>query len=219
MEANSDSNTPRQAESPHRLDATSVSSVEELDGLEPPRYTINLSLPPRERYQEVAYAFRSRVQSLPSLFIELLDNVGLSPTVAQGLARLCLRRVHATEETEELRGISQVTGIELYLLIALNVLLDLFMGCTSGGVRTQEPGEGPKMVHLRSLDWGMAPLRRVIVHLDFVKNTAGPVIASSITYVGYVGVLTGTSIFLQDLFGGTRSGYFDPHFLGLSCLG
>ena len=37
----------------------------------------------------------------------------------------------------------------------------------------------------------MDPLRSVVVQLDFVEQHSGPVIASSITYAGYVGVLTG----------------------------
>lgn len=47
------------------------------------------------------------------------------------------------------------------------------------------------MVHFRTLDWGMDPLRRVLVHLDFVVEPDGEVVASSITYAGFVGVLTG----------------------------
>ena len=37
----------------------------------------------------------------------------------------------------------------------------------------------------------MDPLRKLVVQLDFVKKPGDNVIASSITYVGYVGVLTG----------------------------
>ena len=79
----------------------------------------------------------------------------------------------------------------MYLLVSLNVLLDLFMGCTSGGVKVQDPGEEPRMLHFRTLDWGMDPLRQVVVQLDFVEEPRGPIIASSLTYAGYVGVLTG----------------------------
>lgn len=45
------------------------------------------------------------------------------------------------------------------------------------------------MLHFRTLDWGMHPLRKIIVHLDYVR--AGVKVASAISYVGYVGVLTG----------------------------
>ena len=84
-----------------------------------------------------------------------------------------------------------VTGIDMYLLVAFNVLLDLFMGCTSGGFRINPRDENSKMLHFRTLDWGMHALRQIVVHLDFVHHSESPICASSITYVGYVGVLTG----------------------------
>lgn len=60
-------------------------------------------------------------------------------------------------------------------------------------MKIQQPGQEPKMVHFRTLDWGMEILRRVIVRLDFIDSLRPQegVIASTITYVGYVGVLTG----------------------------
>lgn len=83
----------------------------------------------------------------------------------------------------------------MYLLVCFNVILDLLMGCSSGGaaVQNEDPASttGAKMVHFRTLDWGMDSLRRVIVHLDFVLEPDGDVVASSITYAGFVGVLTG----------------------------
>ncbi|KAJ5104618.1 beta subunit of N-acylethanolamine-hydrolyzing acid amidase-domain-containing protein, partial [Penicillium alfredii] len=99
-------------------------------------------------------------------------------------------------ETEEICGISRITGIHLYLLVCLNVVLDLLMGCTSGGVRVKD-ADNTKMMHFRTLDWGMDPLRDLIVQLDFVGDSnPDKVIASSITYVGFVGMLTGVR---QDL--------------------
>ncbi|KAL9098826.1 MAG: hypothetical protein Q9163_005581 [Psora crenata] len=173
-------------------DSQSRRAVEETnEDLRPPRYLIDLSLPPAKRYQELALAFKSRVQALPILFDEILQGARLPPRVTHKIAQLCLRRVYSAEETEELRGISQVTGIKMYLLVAFNVLLDLFMGCTSGGVKVQGPDEECRMLHFRTLDWAMDPLRKVIVQLDYIEAPHAPIIASNITYVGYVGVLTG----------------------------
>ena len=107
------------------------------------------------------------------------------------LARLMLRRLHYKEENEELRGISQTTSIKMWLLVALNVLPDLFMGCTSGAARVGEEQDGTRMLHFRTLDWGMDPLRKLIVQLDFIRKPSDSIIASSVTYMGYVGVLTG----------------------------
>lgn len=161
--------------------------------LQPPRYTIDLSLPPRKRYQHIAKDFRTQVTALPVLFDDLVRDLHprLSVKMVKRLARLFLRRVYSKEETEEIRGIQEATGVELYLIVAFNVLLDLLMGCTSGGARVKSEDGSTRMLHFRTMDWGMDPLRKVIIRLDFVEKAGKPVIASSITYAGYVGVLTG----------------------------
>ena len=83
----------------------------------------------------------------------------------------------------------------MYLLVCFNVILDLLMGCSSGGAAVRDDDQasatGTKMVHFRTLDWGMPSLRRVLVHLDYILEPRGEIVASSITYAGFVGVLTG----------------------------
>ena len=154
------------------------SSEASENGDDPPRYTIDLSLPPRKRYQHVAADFKSQVATLPVLFDEVVQDLRADISVERirWLARLLLRRVHSKEETEELRGIHETTGVEMYLLVAFNVLLDLFMGCTSGAVKVENDNQTTKMLHFRTLDWGMDVLRKVIVHLDFVEKPGGDVI-------------------------------------------
>ena len=150
--------------------ASDTLAIEESDkSLQPPKFTIDLSLPPFERYQALARAFKIRIRELPVLFDEVVQEVHLSPKWVRVVAKLCLRRVYSTEETEELRGICKVTGLEMYLLVAYNVLLDLFMGCTSGGVKVQD---SESMLHFRTLDWGMDVLRCVhsYFHLVIAKT-------------------------------------------------
>jgi len=158
----------------------------------PPTYDIDLSLPPEERYVQLAKDFTSDIQELVGIFDEVLTLVRLpiSSEHLKRVAKLFLRRVHDSEQQAELRGISKVTGVDMYLLVAFNVLLDLFMGCTSGGVRvTDGPKKPTKMIHFRMLDWGMDALRNVVVQLNYVFN--GKVVARSVTYAGFVGVITG----------------------------
>lgn len=148
------------------------------DSDEPPRYTIDLSVPPRKRYQHVVADFKPQVATLPILFDEVVNDsrANISIEKVRWLARLLLRRVYNRDENEELRGIQETTGVEMYLLVAFNVLLDLFMGCTSGAVRVKDNETSTKMLHFRTLDWGMDALRKVIVHLDFVEKPGGEVI-------------------------------------------
>ncbi|KAF7182919.1 hypothetical protein CNMCM7691_002663 [Aspergillus felis] len=160
----------------------------------PPTYRIDLSRPPAERYVEVAQKHRNELRSLTALFDGLVESIApnISLEWVKRVARLFLRRVYSKEETEEIRGISQATGIEMYLIVSLNVLLDTLMGCTSGAARSQDKDTTSRMLHFRTLDWGMDALRRVLVQFEYVR---GPdydtVLATNITYIGFVGVLTG----------------------------
>jgi beta subunit of N-acylethanolamine-hydrolyzing acid amidase len=165
-----------------------------------PSHTLDLSLPPRERYKSLALEYKNRIQDLTPLFDNLLVDLGIDDKYHRhinSVAGMMLRGVHSQTETTELRGISDVSGISMYLLVAFNVVLDLLMGCTSGAVKSLEFGQAShqaRMLHFRTLDWGMDPLRNIVIHLNFVrsKSTAPTaIIASSVTYVGYVGVLTG----------------------------
>ncbi|KAK5937208.1 hypothetical protein PMZ80_010508 [Knufia obscura] len=166
----------------------------------PPRWTIDLSLPPRDRYRQLARHYKNAIQGLTGLFDSLLRDVAVPenwiPTMNR-LSRFLLRRVNDRSQTEELQGIAEESGIPMYLLVAFNVILDLLMGCTSGGVRSLEKGHPlseSKMLHFRTLDWSMDPLRQILVQLDFVRsnsNNPNSVLATSITYVGFTGVLTG----------------------------
>ena len=162
-------------------------------GEEPPIFRINLSLPPKERYVALAQLHKDKMRAMTGIFDNLIHDLDARiPTKpVHWLARFFLHRLYTDEETAEIRGISRVTGIELYFLICLNVVLDMLMGCTSGGVRMTD-GPWTRMVHFRTLDWSMDPLRDLIVQLEFVRDEEpDKVLATCITYVGFVGVLTG----------------------------
>ncbi|KAF2746085.1 hypothetical protein M011DRAFT_468947 [Sporormia fimetaria CBS 119925] len=156
-----------------------------------PVYAIDLSLPPRRRYIQVTKDFLPETHCLPQLFDDILDQAGLPRKIMHFFTWVFLRRLHNHEQMEELKGIQVVTGVPLYLLVAYNVLLDLMMGCTSGAALTKDSRKYRfKMLHFRTLDWGMQPLRNVIVQFEYQQTWNGPVIARSIGYVGYVGILT-----------------------------
>ncbi len=169
-----------------------------------PTFRIDLSLPPAERYIQVATEMGEKMQHLTGIFDEILG-IFISwrwlRRVIQFLASGILRRVHSKEQQEELRGISKASGVSFFLLVALNVLLDALLGCTSGAAMTsvgKQTRGGPeperRMMHFRTLDWEMPGLRSVLVVLEFVRSDSKEpekVIARSITYAGFVGVLTG----------------------------
>jgi beta subunit of N-acylethanolamine-hydrolyzing acid amidase len=164
-----------------------------------PIHQIDLSLPPSSRYVALAELYQEQLRELMPLFNLLLRDCGVSQSLVplvHRIASLLLRRVASSEECLELRGISRVTKVPMYLLISFNVILDLLMGCTSGAalsLENRDPPSHSKMLHFRTLDWGMEPLRQVVVQLEFVKSaskTPERILARSLTYVGFVGVLT-----------------------------
>ncbi|EWC46016.1 hypothetical protein DRE_04809 [Drechslerella stenobrocha 248] len=161
----------------------------------PPIYYVNLDLPPRERYKDIGEAYKDEFVKLAPIFDEV---IGILPykTFVSFVARRILRRVYNPEEQEEIKGLVEVTGLALHLIIAFNTLLDTLMACTSGAVRL---GEGPdgvdspdntdRMVHFRTLDWGMDSLRSLVIHICYQRG--GVTVAQALTYAGFVGVLTG----------------------------
>lgn len=165
------------------------------EGNKPPTYTIDLSQAPSERYQHLVSDFKPAVSELVGLFDEVCEVIKpriIPIWLVHLLAWVFLRRLYDTEQTRELRGLSRAFGVPLYLLIAYNILLDLLMGCTSGGMLVEDSAiREASMMHFRTLDWGMPTLRKATVQLNFKERSEGPIIATTVGYVGFVGVLTG----------------------------
>lgn len=173
-----------------------------LTDTEIPTYRIDLALPPSVRYAEIVKDFGPELQDMTSLFGEVLATlIPWAPLrwVIEWAAPFLLRSVYDAEENAELKGLSDATGIAIHYFIALNVLLDSLLGCTTGGVLVSPlagKGDvgGERMMHFRTLDWMMDKLRAVLVVLEFVDSkSAEPerVIATSVSHVGLVGILTG----------------------------
>jgi hypothetical protein len=198
------------------MEARSSKLAAALDEEPIPTYTIDLSLPPSERYTKLATDFGPRMKDITPLFDEVLASFvpwWFLRRFIELIASLVLRRVYSSEETQELRGIAKASGVKMYFLVALNVLLDSLLGCTSGGVLTQPQNSksvgidstrrkersgsterSQRMMHFRTLDWGMGELRSVLVVLEFVRSKSEEpekVIGRSISYAGFAGVLTG----------------------------
>ncbi|EAU80865.2 hypothetical protein CC1G_03041 [Coprinopsis cinerea okayama7 len=159
-----------------------------ISGGQPPRYAIDLSQAPRDRHREICKAFKSEILALSQLYNSTLELFGALGRFIAMFAKVLLRRVWSDEETEEIRGIAEESGIPVHMVVAYNTFLDLFSGCVSGGVR-EGSVEGGRMLHFRGLDWDMEPLRDMIIQVEYVRE--GKVVARSVTYAGYVGSLTG----------------------------
>ncbi|KAF6824611.1 hypothetical protein CMUS01_10163 [Colletotrichum musicola] len=165
-----------------------------------PVYRIDLALPPERRYLQIARDFADQLKAIAPLFDLVLAQILVYRPIiylTKFVVRLCLRSVCDPEETREIRSIAAAAGVDVHLIVALNTLLDCLLGCTSGAipVRADDAPDAPaRLMHFRTLDWGMPELTDLLVQLDFVDSeSAQPdkVLARSITYAGFVGTLTG----------------------------
>lgn len=88
-----------------------------------------------------------------------------------------------------LKGISEITGSSMHLVVAYNTFLDILSGCVSGAVQAREGTAPSRMLHFRGLDWYMPQLLPLLITVSYVRG--GSVVARAVTYAGYVGCLTG----------------------------
>ncbi|VUC29477.1 unnamed protein product [Clonostachys rosea] len=167
-----------------------------------PTYRVDIALPPEQRYVEVARDFAPRMRDMTAVFNDLLASIFRYPIVCwlvKACARVFLRRLRDDEQDREVKSIAKLVDMDSYLLIALNILLDVMMGCTAGCILTEPdsprtPDTTSRLMHFRTLDWAMDPLRHLLIVVEFVDSNDDPhrVIARSITYAGFVGTLTAT---------------------------
>ncbi|PKS06295.1 hypothetical protein jhhlp_007043 [Lomentospora prolificans] len=168
-----------------------------------PIYRIDLALAPSQRYVELARDLSRELRHTTPVFLELLEWFIPNQYIRSGtinIMKFLLRGVYDDVQTQEIKGIAEASGVELYLLVALNVLLDALLGCTSGAARVgggvgDGVGEkGSRLLHFRTLDWAMDRLRELLVILEFVDSSSEEpqkIVARTVTYAGFVGVLTG----------------------------
>ncbi|KAF8625520.1 hypothetical protein AX17_006832 [Amanita inopinata Kibby_2008] len=158
---------------------------------DPPLYRVDLSLSPKYRYAHICCDFKEKLSRLSELYDFALSELGIT-WFGRAVLNLLLKRVYSAEETEEIGAIAKAIGVGKHLVVAYNTLLDLFSGCVSAGVQVCDSGDARDrvgIVHLRGLDWNMEFLRDLVVRVEYIRE--GKVIARSVTYAGYIGVLTG----------------------------
>jgi N-acylethanolamine-hydrolysing acid amidase beta subunit-like protein len=163
-----------------------------------PEYTVDLSQPPRQRWQEIARLYCDRIAVLNPVFELLISSKSTKFLTAEIKDYLNNNKdeldIFDAEQREEIMGIREVLGrrIEPHVLFSLNLLIDQLVLCTSGGAIATDSGQ-KKMAHFRTVDWydEMEDLRDLLIQVDFVQGSGGPVIARAITFAGFVGILTG----------------------------
>lgn len=167
-------------------------------------YTINLDLPASQRWNHVVHDRRNEIKDILTAFKSYISEFGgLAAEVIYFIDLLGPLFVEAIPQPfqDEIRGISNITGIEIGEITLYNIFYEIFSVCTS--VIAESPTG--KLYHARNLDFGLfmgwdvknrtwfitEKLRPAIVNLNWQRG--GKTVFRSVNYAGYVGILTGIS--------------------------
>jgi len=173
-----------------------------------PKAVINLDLAPRDRWTALATEYKTQIANMVNQFV---DHITKFPgqtwedfmVYLESNQNMILDRM-PNGYGDEIRGIQQAVGLKMSSLLAFNLGYEIMGFCTS--VVAQDLSG--HMIHGRNLDFGLflgfntsaGPnenfqwtntdlLRQMTVITDFTRD--GKVLYSTVSYVGYVGLLTG----------------------------
>ncbi|XP_052811050.1 N-acylethanolamine-hydrolyzing acid amidase-like [Mya arenaria] len=154
------------------------------EAVTPPRkYVVNLDLPPTKRWQEVALDHKQIVPDVHKVLLEYVPEE-LVPYI--DLIATDLDAYIDQPYADEMRGIANVLNVSLGEILLINVIYDLTAYCTS--IVSQD--QAGMIWHSRNLDYSFTDmLKNITIQVDYQRG--GQTAYSSITYAGYVGILTG----------------------------
>lgn len=166
-----------------------------------PRYNISLDDAPADRWTDVVAPLSTEIQALIDTFMRR-NHSGAHPIyqwIIEHFGESEMRRIPAIYR-EEIEGISKATGINVGELWVMNMMYELEGYCTSIVAK----GANGTIWHGRNLDfglfmgadntthnWALTPrLRDVLVDISFTRG--GAEVYRSVTFAGFVGLLTGS---------------------------
>ena len=127
----------------------------------PPRYIVNLDLPPAVRWQHILRLYVDQFRKVEKKVDSMINGIvgqwagpmleAVLSTMMAGITRLGL-----VYYGEELKGFSHDTGISLGKLVLIQFVYECFACCTSIVCQNQQTNIP---VHIRTMDW----------ELDFLK--------------------------------------------------
>ena len=157
-----------------------------------PSYTLNLDLPPRDRWKHIVVNYPNLHSMVMSLVSQALDVCG-TPEFTKPFMRVIMSGVLTElandELNEEVIGISEVTGCPMWALVFYNICYDFMAGCSSGGIKAIGESGKEEMFHYRNLDWHMEETRQTTVKVNYTRS--GKSVLEAIHYAGMVGIATG----------------------------
>lgn len=167
-------------------------------------YVISLDLPPLQRWTEIAREKKSEIKAILDKFISFLDEFGMWAEEIVYILKLTgplLDDMLPEPYADEIKSISEATGLEIGEVVFYNIFYEVFTVCTS--VVAQDPSG--KLYHARNLDFGLfigwdpknktweitSVLRPAIINLNWQKG--GKTVFKSVHFAGYIGILSAIS--------------------------
>uniref|UniRef100_A0A4W5RJU3 Acid ceramidase n=1 Tax=Hucho hucho TaxID=62062 RepID=A0A4W5RJU3_9TELE len=169
-------------------------------------YTINLDLPPSERWKLIITDKKAEVRGLRVLFVSISMTDLANAFVPSGkLIDLVDKDLPFIVNTlpypfnEEIKGIATASGVPLGEVVLYNIFYEVFTVCTS---LVAEDSNG-NLIHGRNMDFGLfmgwdmknrswlvtEKLKPLVVNIDFQRGNK--TVFKSTNFAGYVGMLTG----------------------------
>lgn len=153
-------------------------------GIRPPKkYVVNLDLPEEQRWTQIVLDHQEVVKDVHIVLRKYFPEE-LIPLV-EAIAVDIDQYLHPPY-AGEMRGIAKVLNASLGDIVFFNLLYDVTAYCTS--IVSQD--SSGQIWHSRNLDYGFTDmLKNITVAVDFQKG--GKTVYNVVTFVGYIGVLTG----------------------------
>ncbi|QDZ18849.1 N-acylethanolamine-hydrolyzing acid amidase [Chloropicon primus] len=170
--------------------------------------TVNLDLPPEERWREVCGALKNESKYLEEYLMESVHVNAAEEKMIEKLGEILLEN-YGRDMRGEIKGCADALGVDFGLLMVLNLGYEVRR--LGGGIHNttgpcddcMHEGQGGNMctsivarqpdgniVHGRNLDWNIpADLRNFVMTVKFTQN--GQHVFTGGTIVGYMGILTG----------------------------
>ena len=163
-------------------------------------YTINLDLPPEERWNEVVADFKDELKILLNVVNQRVPS-SISKLLEQATGDF-IEEIFPRPYGAEMVGVANRLGIAPAEVLVANLLYELTaynssranaMACTS----IVAQAKNGTIYHGRNLDYGSgsiltALLRNVTIIVDFKEN--GQTVYMGTTYAGYIGLITGKKV-------------------------
>jgi len=159
------------------------------DPVAAPLYTIDLDLPPSQRWQEICSVpdYQQQMQSFVKSITDLLPNQGKD---LQELGNTLNSHYFPSEMAQEISGCAQYLGVPTGWLSIINIGYEISDACTSIVAQTTNG----TIYHARNLDfwtgiWLTDTLRNMTFQAEYMRG--GKLAFHTTTFAGFVGSLSG----------------------------